>query len=76
MIAPQLPPFDTPEGHTEDSWLRELVMIGAAGRYGPRVSAPAAYAQIERELDVISVCNFPGYFLVVSDLCAHARPTP
>ena len=26
LIAPQLPPFDVPEGHTEDSWLRELVV--------------------------------------------------
>ena len=73
LIAPQLPPFDTPEGHTEDSWLRELVMVGAAGRYGPRTSAVAAYAQIERELDVISALNFPGYFLVVHDITQFCR---
>ena len=73
LIAPQLPPFDTPDGHTEDSWLRELTMIGAAGRYGPRASAPAAYAQIERELDVISTLNFPGYFLVVHDITQFCR---
>ena len=29
LIAPQLPPFDVPAGHTEDSWLRHLVMMGA-----------------------------------------------
>ena len=29
LIAPQLPPFDVPDGHTEDSWLRQLVMAGA-----------------------------------------------
>ena len=73
LIAPQLPPFATPDGHTEDSWLRELTMIGAAGRYGPRASAPAAYAQIERELDVISTLNFPGYFLVVHDITQFCR---
>ena len=73
LIAPKLPPFDTPDGHTEDSWLRELTMIGAAGRYGPRASAPAAYAQIERELDVISTLNFPGYFLVVHDITQFCR---
>ena len=73
LIAPQLPPFDTPEGHTEGSWLRELVMVGAAGRYGPRTSAVAAYAQIERELDVISALNFPGYFLVVHDITQFCR---
>jgi error-prone DNA polymerase len=73
LIAPKLPPFETPEDHTEDSWLRELVMAGAADRYGPRASAPAAYAQIERELEVISALNFPGYFLVVHDITQFCR---
>ena len=48
-------------------------MVGAAGRYGPRTSAVAAYAQIERELDVISALNFPGYFLVVHDITQFCR---
>ena len=73
LIAPKLPPFETPDGHTEDSWLRELVMVGAADRYGPRQSAPTAYAQIERELEVISALNFPGYFLVVHDITQFCR---
>jgi error-prone DNA polymerase len=73
LIAPKLPPFETPEDHTEDSWLRELVMVGAADRYGPRASASAAYAQIERELEVISALNFPGYFLVVHDITQFCR---
>ncbi len=68
LIAPQLPPFDVPAGHTEDSWLRELVMVGAARRYGPRTDAPRAYAQIERELAIIAQLKFPGYFLVVHDI--------
>jgi len=73
LIAPQLPPFDVPAGHTEDSWLRELVMTGAAQRYGPRSSAPRAYTQIERELDVIAELKFPGYFLVVHDITQFCR---
>ncbi len=73
LIAPQLPPFDVPAGHTEDSWLRELVMAGAGGRYGPRAGAARAYAQIERELDVIAALNFPGYFLVVHDITQFCR---
>lgn len=73
LIAPQLPPFDVPEGHTEDSWLRELVMVGAAQRYGPRASAARAYAQIERELAVIAELKFPGYFLVVHDITGFCR---
>src|ERR1700736_4735716 len=53
LIAPQLPPFDVPDGHTEDSWLRHLTMVGALDRYGPPDQAPGAYQQIEHELDII-----------------------
>ncbi|ORX14119.1 DNA polymerase [Mycobacterium xenopi] len=73
LIAPQLPPFDVPAGHTEDSWLRELVMAGARDRYGAPDSAPQAYAQIEHELNVIAQLKFPGYFLVVYDITRFCR---
>ncbi|MGH3576217.1 MAG: error-prone DNA polymerase, partial [Mycobacterium sp.] len=73
LIAPQLPPFDVPSGHTEDSWLRELVMAGAQSRYGVPEQAPRAYAQIEHELEVIAQLRFPGYFLVVYDITRFCR---
>lgn len=73
LIAPQLPPFDVPPGHTEASWLRELTMAGAAQRYGPRAGAARAYAQIEHELAVIGQLNFPGYFLIVHDITQFCR---
>ncbi|OPE45466.1 error-prone DNA polymerase, partial [Mycobacterium intermedium] len=73
LIAPQLPPFDVPDGHTEDSWLRVLVMAGADDRYGPPERAPRAYAQIEHELKVIAQLGFPGYFLVVHDITQFCR---
>ena len=73
LIAPQLPPFDVPDGHTEDSWLRRLVMAGAGDRYGPAEGAPRAYSQIERELKVIAQLKFPGYFLVVHDIVRFCR---
>ncbi len=73
LIAPQLPPFDVPAGHTEDSWLRELVMTGARDRYGPAERARQAYAQIEHELNVIAQLKFPGYFLVVYDITRFCR---
>jgi error-prone DNA polymerase len=72
-IAPKLPPFDVPEGHTEDSWLRHLVMTGARNRYGPPERAPRAYAQIEHELRVIAQLTFPGYFLVVHDITRFCK---
>ncbi|HEY3995401.1 MAG TPA: error-prone DNA polymerase [Mycobacterium sp.] len=73
LIAPQLPPFDVPAGHTEDSWLRQLTMAGARDRYGPVDSAPRAYSQIEHELKVIAQLTFPGYFLVVHDIARFCR---
>jgi len=73
LIAPQLPPFDVPDGHTEDSWLRQLTMAGARDRYGPADSAPRAYSQIEYELKVIAQLAFPGYFLVVHDIARFCR---
>jgi error-prone DNA polymerase len=73
LIAPQLPPFDVPDGHTEDSWLRRLVMTGAQDRYGPPGSASRAYHQIEHELKVIAQLTFPGYFLVVHDIARFCR---
>ena len=73
LIAPQLPPFDVPDGHTEDSWLRHLVMTGARNRYGPPERARRAYEQIEHELKIIEQLTFPGYFLVVHDITRFCR---
>ena len=73
LIAPQLPPFDVPAGHTEDSWLRHLTMLGAQRRYGSPDEAPKAYAQIEHELDIIRRLEFPGYFLVVHDITRFCK---
>ncbi len=73
LIAPQLPPFDVPPGHTEASWLRLLVREGALDRYGTPERAPKAYRQIEHELAIIEKLNFPGYFLVVHDITRFCR---
>ncbi|HEV3295307.1 MAG TPA: error-prone DNA polymerase [Streptosporangiaceae bacterium] len=70
VIAPDLPDFPVPDGHTEASWLRQLVAGKAPERYGPPQAerVPGAYAQIGRELDVIEQLGFPGYFLIVHDI--------
>ncbi|TQF65953.1 error-prone DNA polymerase [Rhodococcus spelaei] len=73
LIAPQLPPFDVPDGHTEDSWLRELTMIGAHRGYGTPEQRPDAYRQIEHELAIVAQLSFPGYFLVVHDIVSFCR---
>ena len=75
LVAPELPDFPVPEGHTEMSWLRAITERGATRRYGPRgqQSAAAAWAQIDHELDVIEQLGFPGYFLIVWDLVEFCR---
>jgi len=73
LVAPQLPPFDVPPGHDENSHLRALTMAGAIGRYGSAGKNPAAYAQIEKELRIIANLNFPGYFLIVHDIVDFCR---
>lgn len=75
LVAPNLPPFAVPRGHTEASWLRHLVAQGAARRYGTRNTerVPGAYRQLAHELDVIETLNFPGYFLIVYDIMEFCR---
>ncbi|MFI7705312.1 DNA polymerase III subunit alpha [Nonomuraea sp. NPDC049480] len=66
------PRFPVPEGETESSWLREETLRGARRRYGgdpPR----EVLERIDYELSVIDAMGFPGYFLVVADICRHAR---
>ena len=68
LIAPNLPPFDVPAGHTEVTYLRELVYQGAEKHYGTRENRPDAYRQLDHELAVIEQLGFPGYFLIVWDI--------
>ncbi len=70
LVAPNLPPYPCPDDHDEMSWLRELTRQGARRRYGSESSerVPGAYAQIDRELDMIDDLGFPGYFLIVADI--------
>jgi len=76
LIAPELPPFDVPAGHTEDSHLAALAYAGAGRRYGTRDEMPQAYAQIDHELGVIAELGFPGYFLVNPSSATTPRRHP
>jgi error-prone DNA polymerase len=75
LVAPKLPPYPVPPGHTEASWLRELVTRGAHARYGPHGDerVPGAWKQLEHELNVIEALDFPGYFLIVHDIVNFCR---
>jgi DNA polymerase-3 subunit alpha len=67
-----LPRFEVPQGESEDSWLRALSHEGLRARLGDRVTA-VHLERLDYELDVMIKMGFPGYFLVVADLCSHAR---
>jgi error-prone DNA polymerase len=67
--APNLPDFGIPPGHTEMTWLRELVHRGAARRYPPSHPHHAeALRRIRYELAIVESLDFPGYFLAVHDI--------
>ncbi|MBW3575466.1 MAG: PHP domain-containing protein, partial [Actinobacteria bacterium] len=75
LVAPRLPDFPVPTGHTEMTWLRVLTEAGAEARYGPRGAerVAGAWAQIDHELAVIDELGFPGYFLVVHEIVEFCR---
>jgi DNA polymerase-3 subunit alpha len=64
--------FPVPDGETEMTWLRKEAQRGAVRRYGADVPSHIT-DRIEFELGVIEQMGFPGYFLVVADICKYAR---
>jgi DNA polymerase III subunit alpha len=67
-----MPRFPVPEGESEDSWLVKEVELGLQKRF--RGNVPAEHRErAAYELGVIAQMGFPGYFLVVADLCRHAK---
>ncbi|OZD47272.1 error-prone DNA polymerase [Rhodococcus sp. 06-1477-1B] len=68
---PALPKQKVPEGHTPMSWLRHLVWEAVPRKY-PHLSDDDRQ-RIERELGVIEMKDFPGYFLIVYGIVAEAR---
>jgi DNA polymerase-3 subunit alpha len=67
-----MPRFPVPEGETEESWLVKEVERGLAMRYPAGVPEDRR-AQAAYEVGVICQMGYPGYFLVVADLVAHAK---
>ncbi len=69
----RLPQFDVPEGYTDETYLRRLCQEGARRRYGERADSEPVQARLDYELSVIHRMGFDSYFLIVWDLCRHAR---
>ncbi|WP_285774717.1 DNA polymerase III subunit alpha [Microtetraspora sp. NBRC 13810] len=66
------PRFPVPDGESESSWLRKETLDGARRRYGGH-PPQEVLDRIDYELSVIDAMGFPGYFLVVADICRYAR---
>ncbi|MFC4564238.1 DNA polymerase III subunit alpha [Nocardiopsis mangrovi] len=67
-----MPEFPVPEGESQSSWLRKEVVRLTPTRY-PDGASDEVQRRIDYELSIIEEMGFPAYFLVVSDICQHAR---
>ncbi|WP_020573445.1 DNA polymerase III subunit alpha [Actinopolymorpha alba] len=67
-----MPRFDVPEGHTEESWLREETWRGMDRRFTEGYDETYRQ-QVEFELKIIMQMGFPSYFLVVADFIMWAK---
>jgi len=68
-----LPLFEVPEGHTPQTYLRQLCEEGLQMRYGDHASDPHIRQRLEHELNIIHTMGFDAYFLIVWDLTRHAQ---
>ena len=66
-----LPHYDVPEGHTNESYLEEVVYKGMKKRYGE--ITPELKERVDYELGVINKMGFPAYFLITWDFIHYAK---
>ena len=67
-----MPRYEVPEGHTNDSYLKELCYEGLREKYGGELSEPVRQ-RLDYELDIINKTGYPGYFLIVWDYVKYAH---
>lgn len=69
-----LPIFPVPdEFNSPGDYLRHLCEEGIYWRYGSAADTPEVRERLEYEISVIHDMGFDTYFLIVWDLCRHAR---
>jgi len=61
-----------PQGHSADTWLRQLAEQGAAQRW-PRGMPEAVAAQLDNELGLVEEMGYAEFFLTVHDVVEYAR---
>jgi DNA polymerase-3 subunit alpha len=74
-----LPTFPVPEGHTSETYFREVARAGLEVRLSEREARGERFEQrayderLDRELDVIIGMQYAGYFLIVWDFIREAK---
>jgi len=70
-----IPVFPVPEGHDQESWLRQGAEQGLLQRLqnNPHPEREKYQQRLEHELSVITNMGFPGYFLIVADFIRWAK---
>ncbi len=68
----QYPRELVPQGHSADSWLRELTERGIRERW-PQGASEKVRGLINKELGLIAELGYESYFLTVQDIVAFAR---
>jgi len=71
-LAYEYPEELVPAGATPATWLRELVMRGAAARW-PDGMTGKREEQIGKELELIAALKYEKYFLTVHDIVRYAK---
>lgn len=67
-----LPKFSIPQGFkNENDYLKHLTFQGAKRRYANLTDE--IINRLDFELSIIEKTGYPGYFLIVQDICAEAR---
>src|SRR5206468_2842035 len=68
----EFPKYATPDGCSQEEFLRRVTIEGAHRRYGERISRKVKQ-QLLHELDLINRLGFAGYFLIVWDIVNFCR---
>ena len=67
-----MPEYEVPEGHTNDSYLKELCYRSLSEKYNGELAEPVRQ-RLDYELDIISKTDYSGYFLIVWDYVKYAH---
>jgi DNA polymerase-3 subunit alpha len=68
-----LPHFEVLADFTPQTYLQKLCEDGLERRYGSHKDDPEIRQRLDYELEIIHKMGFDTYFLIVWDLCRHAR---